>query len=137
MKRAALVLFAVLCVPLAASADPFQTYPDSTFSEPPPAQDEPQARKEFDYLLPGWNVKVAQIEPDLFRFDLRMRIVSTGGDGEARQVFQRGARDLVESGGYAGYEIVRYEEGVDSGLFFARRTASGLVRVKQSLTWGM
>ena len=99
-------------------------------------EEEQEPWVERDHLLPGWRLKVVQLEPELFRLELRMRPIHSSGDGEARQVFLRGARDLVASGGFAGYQILRYEEGLDSGLFFGRRNASGLIRMTRSHTWG-
>jgi hypothetical protein len=85
--------------------------------------------------VPGWEVKVTRIAEDRFRLDLRMRTVIAGGDGEARTAFLRSAREIVDAGGYAGFDVMRYEEGIDSGLLFARRGASGVIRVVQSRIW--
>lgn len=90
-----------------------------------------------DLMIPGWEVKVVQVDEQRFRLHLRMRPLITGGDGEARTAFLRSAREIVDAGGYAGYDVVRYEENIDSGLFFARRGASGEIRVVQSQSWGM
>ena len=90
-----------------------------------------------DLKVPGWEVKVTRIAEDRFRLDLRMRTVIAGGDGEARTAFLRSAREIVDAGGYAGFDVMRYEEGIDSGLLFARRGASGVIRVVQSRIWDM
>jgi|SRR5690554_3223368 len=90
-----------------------------------------------DLRLPGWDVKVTQLDARRFRLDLRMRTLINGGDGEARTAFLRSAREIVESGGFAGYDVLRYEESIDAGLFFARRGAHGEIRVVESQAWGM
>lgn len=90
-----------------------------------------------DLRIPGWEVKVTQIDAQRFHLDLRMRTLINGGDGEARTAFLRSAREIVDSGGYAGYDVLRYEERIDAGLFFARRGAHGEIRVVESHTWGM
>ena len=54
---------------------------------------------------------------------------AVGGDGEARTVFMRNARNYADEGGYAGFEVVRYEEGIESTRPFARRYASGEIRL--------
>lgn len=90
-----------------------------------------------DLLIPGWKVEVTQLDEDRYRLALRMRTLITGGDGEARTAFLRGARELVDAGGFAGFDVVRYEEGIDSGFLFGRRSASGVIRVVRSQTWGM
>lgn len=96
-----------------------------------------QARIPRDILVPGWIVEATQVAEDRFRLDLRMRTLITGGDGEAREVFMRGARDVVDTGGYVGFDIVRFEERIDSGFLFGRRSASGEIRVVRSRTWGL
>ncbi len=69
---------------------------------------------------------------DRVRMALRMKSLFTGGDGEARQVFLRNARQLVEAGGFAGYEIVRYEEGIESTRPFAHRYANAEIQLVRS-----
>jgi len=64
--------------------------------------------------------------------DLRMKALATGGDGEARRVFLRNAREVVEAGGFAGFDVLRYEEGIESTRPFARRFASGEIRLVRS-----
>ncbi|AUN95545.1 hypothetical protein [Pseudazoarcus pumilus] len=89
-----------------------------------------------DVLVPGWRVGVTQIDETRYRLELRMRTLITGGAGEARQAFLHGARQLVEDGGHAGFDVLRYEEGIDSGLFFGRRSARGEIRVVRSQMLG-
>lgn len=89
----------------------------------------------YDPLAPTWQVRATQLDEGRTRLDLEMKSLATGGEGEARQVFQRNARRLAESGGFAGYDVVRYEEGVESTRPFARRVASGEVRFIRSRTW--
>ncbi|MBA4743515.1 MAG: hypothetical protein H2060_12505 [Azoarcus sp.] len=102
-----------------------------------PAPETPTAeRSSPDVLVPGWRVGVTQIDETRYRLELRMGTLITGGDGEARQAFLRGARQLVEKGGHAGFDVLRYEEGIDSGLFFSRRSASGEIRVVRSQMLG-
>ena len=112
---------------------------ETAAQEPPPPAGTavPIWGRVGDLKVPGWEVKVTQLAEDRFRLDLRMRTVINGGDGEARVAFLRGAREIVDAGGYAGFDVMRYEEGIDSGLFFGRRGASGVIRVVESRTWGM
>jgi hypothetical protein len=67
--------------------------------------------------------------------ELRMKGLISGGEGDARQVFLRHARRLAEDGSFAGFDILRYEEGVDSGRPFAQRVASGEIRLLRSHTF--
>lgn len=86
----------------------------------------------YDPFAPTWNIQVTELEPDLRQLDLTMKRLVTGGEGEARQTFVRNARRLALDKGYAGFDIVRYEEGMDSSRPFARRVASGEIRLVRS-----
>lgn len=87
----------------------------------------------YDPLSPTWNIQAVLIDENRLRFDLKMRPFVTGGEGEARQVFVRSVRLLVAEAGYAGFEEIRYEEGIESSRPFARRVASGEVRLIKSM----
>lgn len=86
----------------------------------------------YDPFAPTWRVDVREAGGDRVRMALRMKSLFTGGDGEARQVFLRNARQMVEAGGFAGYEIVHYEEGVESTRPFARRYANAEIQLLRS-----
>ena len=89
----------------------------------------------YDPLAPTWQIQVTQLDDHRYRLDLRMKSLITGGEGEARQVFRRNAQAIVDENDFAGYDIVRYEEGMESTRPFARRIASGEIRVARSQTW--
>ena len=86
----------------------------------------------YDPLAPTWKIDVSRTGEDRLRMDLRMKSLVTGGEGEARQVFLRNARQVVEAGGFAGFDVLRYEEGIESTRPFARRFASGEIRLVRS-----
>ncbi|WP_068636393.1 hypothetical protein [Thauera butanivorans] len=86
----------------------------------------------YDPLAPTWRIEVRESGAGRVRMALRMKSLITGGDGEARQVFLRNAREMVEAGGFAGYEIVHYEEGVESTRPFAHRYANAEIRLLRS-----
>lgn len=86
----------------------------------------------YDPFAPTWRVELRQTAPDRVEMDLQMRSLVTGGEGESRQVFNRNARRLVQEGGYAGFDIVRYEEGMEATRPFARRIANGEIRLLRS-----
>lgn len=86
----------------------------------------------YDPLAPTWRIDVTDIGGDRLRMDLRMKALATGGEGEARQVFLRNARQVVERGGFAGFDVLRFEEGIESTRPFARRFASGEIRLVRS-----
>ena len=83
-------------------------------------------------LAPTWKIDVSRAGEDRLRMDLRMKSLVTGGEGEARQVFLRNARQVGEAGGFAGFDVLRYEEGIESTRPFARRFASGEIRLVRS-----
>lgn len=86
----------------------------------------------YDPFAPTWEIKVTELDADYRRIDLNMKRLATGGDGEARQTFLRAARSLTAKGSYAGFDELRYEEGIDSTRPFARRVASGEIRLLKS-----
>lgn len=86
----------------------------------------------YDPLAPTWRIDVSRAGGERVRMDLRMRSLITGGEGEARLVFLRSARRMVEAGGFAGFDVIRYEEGMESTRPFARRVASGEIRLVRS-----
>jgi hypothetical protein len=84
------------------------------------------AYKLIDPFAPNWKISEAKLGNDQYALSMRMKHLYTGGAGEARQVFVRRAEQLVRELGYAGYEIVRYSESIDSGLV-PRRTGEGVI----------
>lgn len=89
----------------------------------------------YDPLAPTWDIKAVRLDEERVRFDLRMKSLVSGGEGEARQVFTRNARQFAETEGFAGYDVVRFEEGIESTRPFARRIASGEIRLARSRVW--
>jgi len=86
----------------------------------------------YDPLAPTWEIRVTEVDEHLRRIDLSMKRLTTGGDGEARREFVRVARGLVEKGGFAGFDELRYEEGIESTRPFAHRYAGGEIRLVKS-----
>ena len=86
----------------------------------------------YDPFAPTWEIRVTELDAGYCRIDLNMKRLATGGSGEARQTFLRAARSLVANGGYAGFDELRYEEGIDSTRPFAHRVASGEIRLVKS-----
>ncbi|MBI1905611.1 MAG: hypothetical protein HYS20_05130 [Rhodocyclales bacterium] len=89
----------------------------------------------YDPFAPTWKIEVAHLDEERVRLDLRMRVLATGGEGESRRVFMRNAREIAEKGGFAGFDVIRYEEGVESSRPFAQRFASGEIRLARSRAW--
>ncbi|MDR3213179.1 MAG: hypothetical protein LBT71_04580 [Azoarcus sp.] len=86
----------------------------------------------YDPFAPTWEIKVTEVDAEHRRIDLSMKRLATGGDGEARQIFVRVAQSLAEKGGYAGFDELRYTEGIESTRPFAHRIAAGDIRLVKS-----
>ncbi|MDD5298563.1 MAG: hypothetical protein PHU46_16800 [Rhodocyclaceae bacterium] len=84
----------------------------------------------IDPLAPNWEVKETRLAANEYQLSLRMKNFHTGGDGEARQVFQRRAAKLARDGGYGGYQIVSYTEGIDSTTVpSAQQVSDGVIQL--------
>ena len=82
-----------------------------------------------DPLAPNWQLDQAPLGDDRVRILLRKKRFNSGGDGEAAQVFSRRAEQLARAGGYAGFTVMEYTEGIESALPVAQRVAQGVVRL--------
>lgn len=78
---------------------------------------------------PTWSVERRKLADDRYVFDLRQKYFAIGGDGEAQQVFQRAAEALAAEAGAAGYTVLSYTEGIESGPLIGQRVSRGLVRL--------
>lgn len=83
-----------------------------------------------DPLAPNWQLTQAPLGTDRVRISLRKKRFTTGGDGEAAQLFMRRAEKLTRDGGYAAYAVLEYSEGVDSIVPIAQRVAQGVIELK-------
>lgn len=83
-----------------------------------------------DPLSPNWRIEESRIASDRFRIALRRKLFSSGGDGEASQVFNRRAEQLARDHGHAGYTILEFSEGIESALPVAQRVSSGVIRLQ-------
>lgn len=86
----------------------------------------------YDPFAPTWEIRVTELDERHRRIELDMKRLATGGDGEARRVFVRVANDLAAKGGFAGFDELRYEEGIESTRPFAHRFAGGEIRLVKS-----
>ena len=83
-----------------------------------------------DPLSPNWQIEEARISDNRFKIALRKKRFTTGGDGEAAQIFYRRAERIVRDNGYAGYTVLEFGEGVESTVPIARRVSQGSIQVK-------
>ncbi|CAB1370531.1 hypothetical protein [Denitratisoma oestradiolicum] len=76
---------------------------------------------------PNWEIQEAKFPEDRYHLTLKMKRYYNGGAGEARAVFQRRARELVQTGGFREFQILEYQEGMDSNVIGSQRTAEGVI----------
>ncbi len=83
-----------------------------------------------DPLSPNWQIEEGRLSDNQFRIALRKKRFTTGGDGEAAQIFYRRAEKIVRDNGYTGYVVLEFGEGVESTVPIARRVAQGVIQIK-------
>lgn len=83
----------------------------------------------LDPLAPNWRIEQTDLPDQTYQLELRMKRFHSGGDGEARLVLQRRARELARSNGYSGYEVQRFEEALDSAMLGTQRTVDATIRL--------
>jgi hypothetical protein len=85
-----------------------------------------------DPLAPNWEIETLRISEDVFKVQCTMKRFRTGGEGEAQYLFRRNARRIAQAAGYEDYQILRYEEGIESAAFAPRRFGEGEIRLSRS-----
>lgn len=85
----------------------------------------------IDPLAPNWQLQQASLGADRVRISLRKKRFTSGGDGEAAQLFARRAEQVARDGGYAGYTVMEYTEGVESTLPLAQRVSQGVIHLNR------
>ena len=84
-----------------------------------------------DPLAPNWQLEQVPLGADRVRISLRKKRFTSGGDGEAAQLFARRAEQVAHDGGYAGYTLMEYTEGIESTLPLAQRVARGVIQLNR------
>lgn len=82
-----------------------------------------------DPFAPNWTIEEARRGEDRYVLALRLKAIHSGGDGEARQVFNRRATQLAGQPGFSAYEVMSWQEGLESTRPFAQRVAYGELRL--------
>jgi len=86
----------------------------------------------LDPLAPNWEIEQAAFPDGHFHFSLKMKRFYAGGAGESRVVFHQRAKDLMRQGGYDGYQVVEYSEGMESSVLGSQRVSQGVIRLTRS-----
>lgn len=84
----------------------------------------------IDPLAPNWSIEQLALGSDRYAFALKMKRFTTGGDGEAEQVFRRRVAALARERGYSDYQILEYSTGIESNVPIAQRVAHGVVQYR-------
>lgn len=82
-----------------------------------------------DPTAPNWEIVETRLPDNRVLFRLSMQYLHVGGDGEARYVLARRAEALAREEGLKGFEVLRYEEAVDSRILLPQRTAYAEVQL--------
>lgn len=83
----------------------------------------------YDPLAPNWSIEEAKYADDVYRLSMKMKRYHNGGDGEAMMIFRRRATELKYAGGYADFEILEFQEGIESSTLAAQRYSEGIIRL--------
>jgi hypothetical protein len=83
----------------------------------------------YDPLAPNWEIETTRVSEGVFRMQFFMKRFHSGGEGEASYVFRRNARRIAQAAGYDDYQVLRYEEGIESATLAARRFGEGEIRL--------
>jgi hypothetical protein len=86
----------------------------------------------IDPLAPNWEIEEAAFPEDHYRLSLRMKRFYNGGAGESRVVFNHRADELMRKGGFDGYRILDYTEGVESSVLGSQRVSAGTIVLTRS-----
>lgn len=86
----------------------------------------------LDPMAPNWEIEEAKLSEDTYFLGMKKMRTRAGGEGEARMVFRRRAEQLARAGGFAGYDILSYSEGIQSELI-AQRVGEGVVQLRRGM----
>jgi hypothetical protein len=83
----------------------------------------------LDPLAPNWEIEQAAFPDSHYHFALKMKRFYAGGAGESRVVFHQRAKELMRQGGYDGYQVLEYSEGMESSVLGSQRVSQGVIRL--------
>jgi hypothetical protein len=83
----------------------------------------------LDPLAPNWEIEQAAFADSHYHFSLKMKRFYAGGAGESRAVFHQRAKELMRQGGYDGYEVLEYTEGLESSVLGSQRVSRGVIHL--------
>ena len=84
----------------------------------------------IDPLAPNWAIQETKLNETRYRIEMRKKRITTGGDGEAGDLFHRHADEIAMAVRSPGYTILSWNEGVQSDFPIAQRWARGEIQVQ-------
>ncbi len=84
----------------------------------------------IDPLAPNWQIEQSRLDAERYLIAMKKKRFTTGGDGEAAQVFFRRAEQLAREHGNGRYRVLGYTEGIESSVPLAQRVVHGIVEVE-------
>jgi len=82
-----------------------------------------------DPLAPNWQIEETRLDAGRYLIALKKKRFTTGGDGEAAQIFFRRAAQIAREQGGVRYRVVEFTEGIESSVPIAQRVAQGIVEM--------
>lgn len=80
-----------------------------------------------------WQVEDHLIAPDTYRLTVKQGKFKVGGQGEAKQFFQRRAEDIVAVQGCTGYTTLEYSESLSADILsISQRVTEGVIRCERN-----
>lgn len=86
----------------------------------------------LDPLAPNWEIEQAAFPDSHYHLSLKMKRFYAGGAGEARVIFHQRAKELMRRGGYDGYQVLEYTEGMESSVLGSQRVSQGVIRLTRN-----
>ncbi len=81
----------------------------------------------LDPLAPNWDIEEAAFPDNKYYMTLKMKRYYNGGAGEARMIFQQRAKSLMLRAGFDSYQVLEYNESLDSSVIGSQRVAQGVI----------
>ena len=85
----------------------------------------------IDPLAPNWQIEETRQDGGRYRIAMKKKRFTTGGDGEAAQIFYRRAAQIAREQGGARYRVLEFTEGIESSVPIAQRVAQGVVEIER------
>lgn len=83
----------------------------------------------YDPLAPNWEMEERRLGEFQYQMSLKMKRFNTGGDGDPMVIVRRRAAYLQQTGKYAAYKIVNFDQGIDSQTIGAKRWAEAVIQL--------